>query len=99
MPTALISVSDKTGLAEFAKELRNTHDYTIIATGTTAKYLKEKGVDCVTVDSVTAFPEILGGRVKTLHPRIFAGILARDLEEDRQSLTDLDIKTIELVVV
>lgn len=99
MPTALISVSDKTGLAEFAKELHSKHDYTIIATGSTAKHLKEKGVDCVSVDSITAFPEILGGRVKTLHPRIFAGILARGTDEDMQVIADLGIKPIELVIV
>ncbi|MDU5414401.1 MAG: bifunctional phosphoribosylaminoimidazolecarboxamide formyltransferase/IMP cyclohydrolase, partial [Clostridium perfringens] len=66
---ALISVTDKTGVVEFAKEL-NKLDYEIISTGNTFKTLKENGVNVMQVEDVTNFPEILDGRVKTLNPYI-----------------------------
>ena len=73
---ALISVHDKRGLEEFATGLAEL-GWELVATGGTAAYLEELGLQVTTVESVTEFPELLGGRVKTLHPRIHAGILAR----------------------
>ncbi len=100
MPTALVSVSDKTGLVELLTELRK-HDknYKFVATTSTAEHLKENKIDCITVESITKFPEILGGRVKTLHPNIFASILARATEEDRNCLKELGLDEISLVIV
>lgn len=99
MPTALVSVSDKTGLDKLAKELNSKHGYKFIGTTSTAKYLNEIGVECKKVEDVTEFPEILGGRVKTLHPRIFAGILSREIDEDKKCLQDLNIDELDLVIV
>jgi len=97
--TALISVYDKTGAVEFAKGLAR-HGVRLISTGNTFKALQEAGVPVLYVSDVTGFPEILGGRVKTLHPKIHAGILARrDVEEDLRALKELEIATIDLVVV
>ena len=73
---ALISVSDKSGIVEFASELRQL-GINILSTGGTAKLLKEAGAEVTEVGDYTGFPEMLDGRVKTLHPRIHAGILAR----------------------
>ena len=73
---ALVSVSDKTGLEVFARGLA-ARGITIISTGGTADSLRSWGIDVVPVDEVTGHPEILGGRVKTLHPKIHGGILAR----------------------
>jgi len=73
---ALISVSDKSGIVEFAKEL-SALNIEIISTGGTYKLLKEKGLNVKEVSEVTGFPEMLDGRVKTLHPNVHAGILAR----------------------
>ena len=73
---ALISVFDKEGIVDFAKELAN-RNWEIISTGGTFKKLKDEGVNVISVDSVTGFPEILDGRVKTLNPKIHGGILAR----------------------
>lgn len=95
---ALISVSDKLGIAEFASALTEL-GYQLISTGGTARVLEEAGVEVERVEKVTGFPEILGGRVKTLHPGIHAGILARDLPEDKAQLEKLGIETISLVVV
>src|SRR5216110_3452452 len=72
---ALISVSDKTGIVDFARELR-TFDVEIISTGGTAKALREAGVDVTDVSDVTGFPEMMDGRVKTLHPKIHGALLA-----------------------
>lgn len=100
MPTALISVSDKTGLIDFLKELRkHDKDYKFVATTSTAEHLKENKIDCITVESITKFPEILGGRVKTLHPNVFAGILARATDEDRATLKEIGLEEIDMVVV
>ena len=83
---ALISVYDKEGIVEFAKELAN-RGWEIISTGGTYKKLKDAGLDVISVDKVTGFPEILDGRVKTLNPKIHAGILARrDLNEHMETL-------------
>lgn len=98
MKRALISVSDKTGLVEFAKALVEL-DYEILSTGGTARALRDAGVAVVEVSDVTKFPEILDGRVKTLHPIIHAGILARGTEEHMQTLKDMDITPIDLVVI
>ncbi len=95
---AIISVSDKEGIVEFAEALVEL-GFHIISTGGTAGLLERAGVEVERVDHLTGFPEILGGRVKTLHPKVHAGILARDLPEDREQLKRLDIKPISLVAV
>jgi phosphoribosylaminoimidazolecarboxamide formyltransferase/IMP cyclohydrolase len=92
MTTALISVYDKTGLLDFLKQIKNFAELKLIATTSTAKHLQENGFDCLKVEDLTGFPEILGGRVKTLHPHVFAGILARPIEEDKKCLEDFIIK-------
>ncbi|MGB3513960.1 MAG: bifunctional phosphoribosylaminoimidazolecarboxamide formyltransferase/IMP cyclohydrolase [Microcoleaceae cyanobacterium] len=97
---ALLSTSDKTGLTELAKTLVTEFDYEIISSGGTAKTLKEAGIPVKKVSEYTGFPEILGGRVKTLHPRIHGGILARrDLTQDVEELNANNIRPIDLVVV
>ena len=78
---ALISVSDKKGLVEFARQLQSLR-VEIISTGGTINELKKSGIKAVSISSFTEFPEILGGRVKTLHPKVFGGILA--LREDKE---------------
>src|SRR5262245_23046102 len=72
---ALISVSDKTGLLEFARGLKG-HGVQLISTGGTAKALRDAGLDVTEVAAITGFPEIMDGRVKTLHPKIHGGLLA-----------------------
>ncbi len=97
--TALLSVSDKTGIVEFAQFLQSKN-YRILSTGGTYKHLEENGVDVTEVSDVTDFPEILDGRVKTLHPHIHGGILAlRSNEKHVDTLDDLGIGTIDLVAV
>jgi phosphoribosylaminoimidazolecarboxamide formyltransferase/IMP cyclohydrolase len=96
---ALISVSDKSGIVEFASELRQL-GINILSTGGTAKLLKEASVEVTEVGDYTGFPEMLDGRVKTLHPRIHAGILARrESPEHLAALESAQIPGIELVVV
>lgn len=96
---ALISVSDKTGIVEFAQSLVAA-GVEIYSTGGTRKHLKDAGIEVVDVAQYTGFPEMMDGRVKTLHPKIFAGILCRhDVQSDQKSLADHNIKTFELVVV
>jgi phosphoribosylaminoimidazolecarboxamide formyltransferase / IMP cyclohydrolase len=96
---ALISVYDKTGLDVFARGLSDL-GVEIVASGGTAAYLQELGIDVVPVEELTEVPELLGGRVKTLHPRIHAGILARRrLEADLDELREHDICTFDLVCV
>jgi len=96
---ALISVSDKTDLADFAKGLSKL-EVEILSTGGTARFLKENNVKITDVSSVTNFPEMLDGRVKTLHPIIHAGILARrDIPEHMKTLEKYKIKPIDLLVV
>ncbi len=96
---ALISVSDKRGLTEFATALR-AMNVEIISTGGTFTTLKEQGIDVVAVSEVTSFPEILDGRVKTLHPKIHAGLLAiADNAQHVQQLKDHQIDPIDMVVV
>ncbi len=96
---ALISVSDKTGIVEFAKRLEK-QGVEIISTGGTYKKLKDEGVNVMEISELTGFPECLDGRVKTLHPIVHAGILARrDKPEHVKQLQDLNIDTIDFVVV
>lgn len=96
---ALISVFEKDGILEFAKFLESK-DVEIISTGGTFKYLKENGVNVIEVNEVTNFPEMLDGRVKTLHPLIHAGILAiRGNEEHMNTLKEREIHPIDYVVV
>ncbi|MFO1243444.1 MAG: bifunctional phosphoribosylaminoimidazolecarboxamide formyltransferase/IMP cyclohydrolase [Rickettsiales bacterium] len=97
--TALISVSDKRGITEFASFLAEK-GITILSTGGTAKLLKQKKIPTVEVSEHTGFPEILGGRVKTLHPHIHGGILARrDDPEHMKTLAEHGITPIDLVVI
>lgn len=96
---ALISVSDKTGIVEFAKELESI-GVEIISTGGTYKKLKEEGIKAIEISELTGFPECLDGRVKTLHPKVHAGILAiRNNENHMKQLKELDVDTIDFVVV
>ncbi len=97
--TALISVSDKSGIADFARHLTEL-DFQLLSTGGTARTLQEAGIDVQPVSDRTGFPEILGGRVKTLHPRIHGGILAdHDKTDHLRQLDELDISPIQLVCV
>jgi phosphoribosylaminoimidazolecarboxamide formyltransferase / IMP cyclohydrolase len=99
MRRALISVFDKTGLDEFAAGLSEL-GIELVASGGTAAYISELGLSVTPVDELTDVPEMLGGRVKTLHPRIHAAILARrDLEEDLDALAEYEIEPFDLVCV
>ena len=96
---ALISVYDKTGLAGFARGLAEL-GCELVASGGTARFLEEEGLPATRVEELTEFPELLGGRVKTLHPRIHAGILARRaLEDDLEQLAEQRIEPFDLVCV
>src|SRR5512134_2152486 len=96
---ALISVSDKNGILEFARGL-HALGVRILSTGGTAKMLADAGVPVTEIASYTGFPEMLDGRVKTLHPKVHAGILARrDLTEHMSAMDDMGIPTIDLVAV
>jgi AICAR transformylase/IMP cyclohydrolase PurH/REP element-mobilizing transposase RayT len=97
---ALIAVYDKTGIAEFARALVDEFGIEIISTGGTAKHLKEAGIPVTLVEEVTGFPEMLDGRVKTLHPKVHAAILAdRDNPEHMRQLAEQGIEPIDMVVV
>ena len=96
---ALISVSDKTNIVEFAKRLEK-HGFEIISTGGTFTYLKNNGVACISIEDVTHFPEILEGRVKTLHPKIHGGLLSkRGNELHNKHVAENNIEYIDLVCV
>ncbi|MCI0468710.1 MAG: bifunctional phosphoribosylaminoimidazolecarboxamide formyltransferase/IMP cyclohydrolase [Nitrospirae bacterium] len=96
---ALISVSDKTGIIDFAREL-SAMDVEILSTGGTAKALKDAGITSVEVSDYTGFPEMLDGRLKTLHPKIHGGLLSRRSNpKDMEDIEKHGIKTIDLVVV
>jgi phosphoribosylaminoimidazolecarboxamide formyltransferase / IMP cyclohydrolase len=96
---ALISVHDKAGIAEFARELA-ARGVRLVSTGGTAAHLKEAGLEVGLVEETTGFPEILGGRVKTLHPRIFGGVLADESRDDHaRDLSAAQIAPFDLVVV
>lgn len=99
MATALISVFDKTGLEPIVRELHKSN-ITIYSTGGTETFIKNLGIPVVSVESITNFPEILGGRVKTLHPKIFGGILNRqDNTTDSEEMQLYQIPQIDLVMV
>ncbi len=98
MKYALLSVSDKTGIIEFAKGLLE-HDYQLISTGGTYKLLQEHGLTVTYIEAITESPEILGGRVKTLHPRIHGGILALDNSQHLEELNSIGGVLIDLVAV
>jgi phosphoribosylaminoimidazolecarboxamide formyltransferase / IMP cyclohydrolase len=96
---ALISVSDKTGLVEFARRLAR-HQIELLSTGGTAKLLRDAGLEVRDVSNLTGFPEILGGRVKTLHPKVHGGLLAiRDNAEHQRQVADNQIDYIDMIVV
>jgi len=96
---ALISVTDKGGIVEFGQFLAG-HNVEILSTGGTAKVLREAGVKVTEVSDFTGFPEMLDGRVKTLHPKVHAGILARrDLASHLEQMERQNLKFIDLVVV
>ena len=97
--TALVSVFHKDGLDELLKKL-NEEGVKFLSTGGTQTFIESLGYECQAVESVTSYPSILGGRVKTLHPRIFGGILARrDNEGDLQQMAEYAIPEIDLVIV
>ena len=97
--TALVSVSDKTGIVDFARSLSDM-GVKIISTGGTARAIREAGIPVTSVDQVTGFPEILGGRVKTLHPKVHGALLAvRDSDDHMRQLKENGIETIDMVVV
>lgn len=97
---ALLSVTDKSGIVEFAKALTEEFGVEIISTGGTARTLEEAGIAVTPIDEVTEFPEMMDGRVKTLHPRVHGGLLARrDLESHMQQAKEHGIKMIDMVVV
>jgi len=97
---ALISVSDKTGLAEFATALVKEFNVELISTGGTSKFLRDAGLKVTDVSEVTGFPEMMDGRVKTLHPKVHGGLLAlRDHPEHAAAMKAHDIQAIDLVVI
>jgi phosphoribosylaminoimidazolecarboxamide formyltransferase/IMP cyclohydrolase len=97
---ALLSVSDKTGIIDLAKELVEKFDFEIVSSGGTAKSLQAEGIPVTYVGSYTGAPEILGGRVKTLHPLIHGGILGRrDFPDDIKDMEENNIRPFDLVVV
>jgi len=97
--TALVSVSDKNGVVDFAKALSKM-GVRIISTGGTAKALSQAGIKVVGIESVTGFPEMMNGRVKTLHPKIHGGLLGlRDKKEHKAAMEEHNIEPIDLVCV
>ena len=97
--TALVSVFHKDGLDELLKKL-NDEGVRFLSTGGTQQFIESLGYECQKVEDLTTYPSILGGRVKTLHPKVFGGILARrDNEGDREQMKQYDIPEIDLVIV
>lgn len=97
---ALISVWNKNGLAEFAKELVTKYDFKIVSTSSTASFLCENNIECIKVEDITEFKEILNGKVKTLHPKIHASLLANPKQiEDLTQLNELNIEPFQMAVV
>ncbi|WP_449016308.1 IMP cyclohydrolase [Prevotella sp.] len=97
--TALISVFHKDGLDDLLKKL-NAEGVKFLSTGGTQEFIESLGYECKKVEDVTSYPSILGGRVKTLHPKVFGGILARrDNEGDQKQMAEYDIPAIDLVIV
>ena len=96
---ALVSVYDKTGIADLGRALAE-RGVELVSTGGTASHLKEAGVPVALVEEKTGFPEILGGRVKTLHPKIFGGVLADESRDDHaRDLAETEIEAFDLVIV
>lgn len=97
---AIISVFDKTGIVDFAKALQQQYDYEIVSTGSTAKLLKDNGIETIEVSKLTGCEEMLSGKVKTLHPVIHAGILAdvQNIQEAKE-IADKNIQAFQMVVV
>ena len=97
--TALISVFHKDGLEDLLKKL-DEEDVKFLSTGGTHEFIKSLGYECKKVEDVTSYPSILGGRVKTLHPKVFGGILSRrENESDQAQMQEYDIPFIDLVIV
>src|ERR1700748_615919 len=97
---ALISVSDKSGLLEFAKSLHHDFGVTLLSTGGTAKFLRDAGLTVTDVSDVTGFPEMMDGRVKTLHPNIHGGLLpVRDTPQHMAAAKAHGIEPIDLVCI
>ena len=97
--TALVSVFHKDGLDELLKKL-NDEGVRFLSTGGTQQFIESLGYECQKVEDLTTYPSILGGRVKTLHPKVFGGILGRrDNEGDRKQMEQYDIPEIDLVIV
>jgi len=97
---ALLSVSDKTGIVSFAKSLAEEFGFTLLSTGGTASLLRENSIPVTDVSDHTGFPEMMDGRVKTLHPKVHGGLLClRDNAQHREAAVEHDIKMIDLVVV
>lgn len=97
---ALISVSDKTGLVDFGRDLVDQHGFTLLSTGGTARLLRDAGIAVTEVSDYTGSPEIMDGRVKTLHPKVHGGLLCRrDLDDHREQAKTHGIELIDLVVV
>ena len=96
---ALISVFDKTDIVKLAKSLAE-HGIEIVSTGGTARLLVENNIEVTQIDEITKFPEVLGGRVKTLHPNIYAGLLSRlNNSDDKETIKEFNIEEFDLVVV
>lgn len=96
---ALLSVSDKTNIIELAQSLVSCN-YELLATGNTGKLLKTNNISCIEISDYTGFPEVFDGRVKTLHPKIFSGILfRRDVSEDSSKMDEMDFGAIDIVCV
>ena len=97
--TALISVFHKDGLDDILAKLA-AGGVQFVSTGGTQKFIEEQGYECKAVEELTTYPSILGGRVKTLHPKVFGGILARrDNQGDREQMAQYEIPEIDLVIV
>ena len=96
---ALVSVFHKDGLEEILRTL-NAQGVELLSTGGTQSFIEGLGIPCRKVEDVTTYPSLLGGRVKTLHPKVFGGILGRrELESDRQQMQQYEIPSIDLVIV
>ncbi|MBO7098963.1 MAG: IMP cyclohydrolase [Bacteroidaceae bacterium] len=96
---ALVSVFHKDGLEEILRTL-NAQGVELLSTGGTQTFIESLGIPCQKVEDVTTYPSILGGRVKTLHPKVFGGILGRrELESDQQQMKQYEIPAIDLVIV
>jgi len=99
MKTALVSVFHKDGLDELLKKM-NDEGVKFLSTGGTCQFIESLGYDCQKVEDLTTYPSILGGRVKTLHPKVFGGILGRrENEGDRQQMAQYEIPEIDVVIV